>query len=323
MFENLTATSLIPVVSVVSALTFTLLERWKPYRAGLPIFREGYFVDLIWYTLIQSAFLALLIFDGIIHPLKDALGLSQNGYLHLPIWQLWLIFLVTHDFYIYCFHRAQHHNKWLWRTHEAHHSVREVDFLAGSRSHVLEIVINQTIEFMPIFFLLDHETAVTVAALKAMTDAVWGMFIHANLDVKLGWLGYIINGPRLHQWHHAEHREVYYANYSTKFAAFDYIFGTAFNPDYKPKQWGLPYDYPRDYFAQHVFSFHRFDVRKLEGNPTYKKYNESRVNAINWFLEKIGSKKRLPHTHLFAPNSESPYQDLVKSEVLDEEAVEA
>ena len=64
-----------------------------------------------------------------------------------------LFFLLTHDLYIYLFHRWQHANKWLWRTHEAHHSTKEVDFLAGTRSHALEILVNQTIEFAPIVLL--------------------------------------------------------------------------------------------------------------------------------------------------------------------------
>ena len=45
------------------------------------------------------------------------------------MWVQVLFFLVTHDFYIYWFHRWQHHNPVLWRTHEAHHSGKHVDWL--------------------------------------------------------------------------------------------------------------------------------------------------------------------------------------------------
>lgn len=59
-------------------------------------------------------------------------------------------FVVTHDLYIYWFHRWQHANRWLWRLHEAHHSARDVDWIAGARSHAnvdvrtgwLQVVIN-------------------------------------------------------------------------------------------------------------------------------------------------------------------------------------
>ncbi len=272
-------------------LLIITLERLFPYTPGLKLFREGWWLDLVWYTLIQSYFLKILIFDYILAPAKSALGLSEMGYLsHWPIWALVLLFLVTHDLYIYWFHRWQHHNKILWRTHEAHHSVKTVDWLAGSRSHVLEIIINQTIEFAPIVLLLDNETAAVVVPIKALLDAMWGMWIHSNIDVNMGKLQYFINGPQMHQWHHANHREVFYANYATKFAFFDWIFGTGFLPGlkplkhafFKPREYGLPYEYPREYFLQHAFSFWRFDVKKVENHPWVKPYIEWQQTLLRW-----------------------------------------
>jgi sterol desaturase/sphingolipid hydroxylase (fatty acid hydroxylase superfamily) len=224
--------------------------------------------------------------------MKTSLGFAQAGILsHWPIWALVLLFLITHDFYIYWFHRFQHTNKLVWRTHEAHHSNKEVDWLAGSRSHILEIIINQTIEFAPIVLLLDVKTAAIVVPIKALLDAVWGIWIHANIDVHSGKLQYIINGPEMHQWHHSDHQEVFYSNYSTKFAFWDWIFGTGFLPGLqpfkyqflKPQKFGLPYDYPRDYFMQHWFAFHRFDVKKVESIPAVKAYLDWKKPIIALF----------------------------------------
>lgn len=72
--------------------------------------------------------------------------------------------------------------------------------MSGARSHSLEILINQTIEFAPILLL---GAAPEVAVLKATIDAVYGMFIHSNLDARLGPLQYVFNGPAMHRWHHA------------------------------------------------------------------------------------------------------------------------
>ena len=55
-----------------------------------------------------------------------------------PIWLQVLFFVVTHDLYIYLFHRLQHRSPTLWRLHEAHHATTEVDWLSGSRSHAFE-----------------------------------------------------------------------------------------------------------------------------------------------------------------------------------------
>jgi len=270
-----------------SAILIIVWERVSPYRKGLPFFREGFWVDLVWYTIIQSYFLKILIFDYIIAPVQHHFNWNFHLVSNWPVAVQVLFFLITHDLYIYLFHRLQHKNKMLWRIHEAHHSGKEVDFLAGSRSHVLEIVINQTIEFAPIV-LLGADPA--VIPIKACLDAVFGMFIHANINVKMGKLKYFLNSPELHLWHHANYKEVFHANFSTKFSVWDHLFGTAYDPGKKPgnkpENWGLYYDYPKDYFLQHAFSVKRFDERWLLRYPWFKKYYNLRPAVINAFRRK-------------------------------------
>jgi sterol desaturase/sphingolipid hydroxylase (fatty acid hydroxylase superfamily) len=290
--ELLRITTAILVVWIVGILIW---ERVAPYRKGLPLFRDGFWVDLVWYTLIQSYFLKILIFDYIIAPLQTHFDWSDWQFVrHWPVWVQVLFFLFTHDLYIYLFHRFQHANKWLWRTHEAHHSNKEVDFLAGSRSHIVEIIINQTIEFAPII-LLGADPA--VIPIKALLDAMFGMFIHANIRVKLGSLKYIFNSPHLHLWHHANYQEVFYANFGTKFSFFDYLFGTAYDPEHTPgnlpENWGLYYDYPKDYFLQHAFSVKRFDERKLLTNKWFSRYYMIRPNLLR-FLKKRFNRQTNP-----------------------------
>jgi hypothetical protein len=71
---------------------------------------------------------------------------------------------------------------------------------------------------------------------------------------------------------------VFYANYSTKFAVWDWLFGTAYLPGRKkPDEFGLPYDYPRDYFLQHAFAIKRFDEQKLVSKyPLFRAWYHSR-----------------------------------------------
>ncbi len=96
-----------------------------------------------------------------------------------------------------------------------------------------EILINQTIEFMPIVLL---GAAPEVALMKATLDAVWGMYIHSNLDVRSGPLQYVINGPEMHRWHHARDLDPPGKNFSTKLAIWDFLFGTAYRPAHKPSR---------------------------------------------------------------------------------------
>src|ERR1700754_5104914 len=225
----LTITTTILVLWVIMIITW---ERISPYRKGLKFFREGFWIDLVWYTLIQSYFLKIFIFDYLIAPVQHHFNWSAIQFVKdWPIAVQVLFFLVTHDLYIYLFHRLQHASKILWRTHEAHHSGKEVDFLAGSRSHAIEIIINQTIEFAPIIILGAHPEVIPI---KALLDAMFGMFIHANVNVKLGRLKYIFNSPELHLWQHANYREVFHANFSTKYAVWIYLFGTVSAPGFKP-----------------------------------------------------------------------------------------
>jgi len=252
------------LIIIAASLLFVLLERLIPYHKGQKIIREGFFNDFVLYTVLQSYVLGLIIF-AFLNYLKIHTGLYRYSILSsMPIWFQLVILLVFHDFYIYWFHRWMHHNKYLWRLHEAHHSTQAVDWLSGSRSHALEILINQTVEFAPIILL---GASPEVAILKGTISAIWGMFIHCNIDVRLGKLQYIINGPEMHRWHHSDDggRE-FQSNYATKFAFWDWIFGTGFfpNPDErKPKFYGLSDtpDYPLRY-TNRLFEKYKKKERK-------------------------------------------------------------
>jgi len=268
------------IIISAAAVLMIVLEKYYPYTKGQKIFREGFFNDIVMYSIFQSYVLGLIIF-GFLNWIKFNTDLYQYSLIgSWPVWVQVLFFLVTHDFYIYWFHRWQHSSKILWRTHEAHHSPKTVDWLSGARSHSFEILINQTVEFAPIILL---GAAPEVAIYKGMISAIWGMFIHSNIDVRLGKLQYFINGPEMHRWHHSDDGgKEYQNNFGTKFAVWDWIFGTAFLPDpnvRKPKRYGLSDtpDYPlsekefphknflkvfiadiKAYIRQHIYAFRKF-----------------------------------------------------------------
>lgn len=252
-------TQICSLLLVVGTITIIYLERKFPYRRGIPFFRDGFWTDVIGYTIIQSFLLKIVIFDYIILPIQGRMTWDLLPQISAwPIALQVLFFLVTHDFYIYWFHRWQHANKFLWRTHEAHHSNEQVDWIAGMRSHAVEIIVNQTIEFLPII-LLGADPA--VIPIKGLIDGLWGMLIHANTSLSFGKLKYIFNGPEFHLWHHADHEEVFYANFATKFSFWDAIFGTLYETSKKPTQWGLYYEFPKNYFAQHLYAFYRWSFK--------------------------------------------------------------
>src|ERR1700751_3824242 len=97
--------SLVTVTTIILFAWAGLMIAWErisPYRKGLPFFREGFWVDLVWYTLIQSYFLKILIFNYIIPSIQAFL--HWHGFAFFKTWTIAeqvLFCLVTHDLYIY------------------------------------------------------------------------------------------------------------------------------------------------------------------------------------------------------------------------------
>lgn len=241
-----------------AAIALVAAERIAPYNRGQAILRPGFAVDFVFYNLVQSWVLGVVI-GRLIGALDAGTGLSRLGLVAgWPLGAQVAFFVATHDLYIYLMHRAQHASPFLWRFHEAHHSVPQVDWLSGVRSHPVEILVNQTIEFAPIVLL---GAAPAVAPIKGAVSAIWGMFIHSNLDVRLGPLQHVVNGPEMHRWHHADQPEAYGRNFATKLALWDWLFGTAFFPDpraRKAERYGLGYaGFPDGYLAQVLRAFGR------------------------------------------------------------------
>ena len=241
-------------VLVGAAIAFLFLERLFPYNRQ-KAFREGFWVDLVGYGVVQSYVMGIVIAHLITYIDSHA---GAGSRLHLvsdwPIWLQVAFFLVWHDLNTYAIHFCQHRSRFLWRTHEAHHSTSDVDWLSGIRSHSLEILLYETVSFLPVILL---GASPEVPVIKGMINAVYGMWIHANLDISMGKLLYVFNGPEIHRWHHAnDDPNGYGKNLGTKLLIWDYFFGTYYQPkghaaDYRPED---P-DYPKGYVAQHLYAF--------------------------------------------------------------------
>jgi sterol desaturase/sphingolipid hydroxylase (fatty acid hydroxylase superfamily) len=241
-------------VVVLLVVIIAIMERRRPYDRGQRLLREGFWTDAIGYGIVQSLFCAVLI-GALIRSLDAYTGWSQQRL--LGDWSIVAqvgFFVITHDFYIYWFHRLQHRSPTLWRLHEAHHSVASLDGMASLRSHSLEILINQTIEFAPMVLL---GAAPEVPVLKSAISAIWGVYIHANIDVRTGRLQWLINGPEAHRWHHAIDPDARDLNFATKLAIWDRLFGTAWIPaGRKPQAYGLADEvFPNGFLRQQAFAF--------------------------------------------------------------------
>jgi len=167
--------------------------------------------------------------------------------------ELLFAFVVT-DLFQYWAHRFFHSHHYLWRFHSVHHSTKNMDWLAGSRTHFVDIFVTRSMAFIPLYVFGFSEITFNT---YIVFMAIHAVLIHANTRINFGFLKYIIATPQYHHWHHCEDPEHYGKNFATIFPFLDKIFGTYYLPG---KEWpagtGLhEAHYPKGYLKQMVYPF--------------------------------------------------------------------
>jgi len=236
-----------------SSLIFVFIEKLFALRKEQPVFRAEWQVDMQHFIVNHMIVgFVLLATNLLVHKLfgwaaKDGIQAWVRD-LPYPV-ALFLIILVA-DLVQYATHRAYHEVPMLWRLHAVHHSVKSMDWLAGSRQHVVELLITRTLVLAPIFVLGFDKDVIDTYIVIVGFQAV---FNHANVSVRLGPLRYLVVTPNFHHWHHSQDDEAIDRNYAAHFAFIDYLFGTAVKSDRKwPDQYGVVGDYVPDGFWKQV-----------------------------------------------------------------------
>ncbi len=240
-----------------STLVFVFVEKLVPLRRDQPLFRAEWQNDLAHFFVNHLLVgFTLLVTSRVV---RDVFGFLvsakvQGFVAELPfLVQLFLVVLVA-DLVQYTVHRAYHEVPFLWRFHSVHHSARSMDWLAGSRQHILELLFTRILVLAPIFVLGFPQRVIDVYVILVGFQAV---FNHANVDVRLGPLRYLVVTPNFHHWHHSRDTEAIDKNYAAHFAFLDHLFGTAVSADRMwPRRYGVVGDYvPLGFFAQQLFPF--------------------------------------------------------------------
>lgn len=176
-----------------------------------------------------------------------------------PIGQVALALLVF-DFFEYWYHRASHRYRFIWRFHAVHHSAKRLYFFNAARFHFVDWMVLSLIE-VAILFALGADPR--VIALCVVFIQIHGLFQHANIDLKLGPLNYLVSGPELHRWHHSKLIRESDTNFGNNVIVWDLLFGTWYLP--KNRDVGvlglLNPAYPESYLGQlkAAFSKRRWD----------------------------------------------------------------
>ena len=208
-----------------SALVFIPIERMLPVRPMAPL-RQEWRTDLAYFFMGHVLVQFVLIAATASTSMADALVASEtvkDAIRALPVWLQFLLAVLAADLAQALLHRAYHNTPWLWRFHAVHHSTRRMDWLAGSRMHLLEIVLTRSIVLMPLVVLGFAPAAINAYVILVGLQAV---LAHANLRLDFGWLEYVLVTPRYHHWHHARQADYVDANYAIHLPLVDMLMGT-------------------------------------------------------------------------------------------------
>lgn len=240
-----------------SSLIFIFIEKLFALRKEQPVFRPEWQTDfhhflvnhmVVGFILLATNLMVHKFFGWAAHD-------GVRGWVaHLPFWAGLLLIVLVADLVQYWTHRAYHEVPLLWRLHAVHHSVKSMDWLAGSRQHILELLITRTLVLAPIYVLGFSKEVIDAYIVIVGFQAV---FNHANVSVRLGPLRYVIVTPNFHHWHHSQDKEALDRNYAAHFAFLDHLFGTAVKADREwPRDYGVLGDYvPNGFVKQFKFPF--------------------------------------------------------------------
>jgi lathosterol oxidase len=247
------------IVSLLfSALVFIPLEKALgriPQSPLRPAWRTdvGYF--FLSHVLVQFILIVVTTWTGTVAALA-AFPPLQATIQWLPTWAQFLLAVLVADLAQASLHRAYHRVPFLWRFHAVHHSSRHMDWLAGSRMHLLEILLTRSVVLLPLVVLGFSAGAINAYVILVGLQAV---LAHANLGLRFGWLEQVIVLPRYHHWHHARRADFTDANYAIHLPLVDRLMGTHRLPadGSWPEDYGIldPAEVPPGIWRQHLAPF--------------------------------------------------------------------
>ncbi|GAB3257954.1 sterol desaturase family protein [Kineosporia babensis] len=210
----------LPTVSagflVAVLLYLTLLERALPFdTAWQPQPREWIFYGI---------FFGFTMAGGALAQFLTALAVQSLATVS-PSWpmpvQVPLALLIS-SLAGYLVHRLGHRSPLLWRFHGVHHTPGKVNVANNGVNHVLDVAFAQFV--IQIGLVVGGFSAPAVFLAGLFTTA-HGYFAHANVDVRLGRLNYLVVGPEQHRLHHSTDLTEA-GHYGSEIPLWDHLFGT-------------------------------------------------------------------------------------------------
>jgi sterol desaturase/sphingolipid hydroxylase (fatty acid hydroxylase superfamily) len=244
---------------LLMTLIFSPIEVLWPAYPKQSVFRREWLTDIVYFLSTHlpiqiTSFLILLPATQLTAILGIPSVIEAVGRLPWLV-QFFLAVLVA-DLAEYFIHRAFHMVPFLWRFHAIHHSSPALDWIAGSRSHLVDDILVRGFILIPMMLVFPQE--INVAYLFFVTlHATW---THCNFGPTIKWLEPFLVLPRYHHWHHTSQQEAIDRNFAIHFPWIDRMFGTHYLPaDNKwPDTYGLHnQNMPAGFWRQAIYPFTR------------------------------------------------------------------
>jgi sterol desaturase/sphingolipid hydroxylase (fatty acid hydroxylase superfamily) len=241
---------------LILAVIIVPLERFWPHWPQ-KFLRKSFAVDLAYYFLSGFAPKLLLIL-----PLSFLAAVAHHftGGWFLPIWFRLPAAIFVMEIGAYWGHRWSHEIPVLWRFHAIHHSAEEIDWLVNTRAHPVDLVFTRLCGLVPMYLLgLAQPTGTgldMVPVYVTIFGTIWGFFIHANLNWRLGWIELLVSSPAFHHWHHTnDGPDLINKNYAALLPWVDKCFGTFYLPKAWPSKYGTDAEMAHGLIGQLVQPF--------------------------------------------------------------------
>ena len=143
----------------------------------------------------------------------------------IPLRSAWglALFFVAVELVYYWSHRLSHEVRWMWATHQAHHTPEQIHFASAYRLGATEVLSGGWLLHLPLYWLGFNPLAVSGALAVNLFYQFW---LHTDLVGRLGPLELIFNTPSHHRVHHASNPEYLDRNYGGVLIIWDRLFGT-------------------------------------------------------------------------------------------------
>jgi lathosterol oxidase len=242
---------------LISAAIFIPIELFLPKRLNQTKFHEEWKTDLVYFIIGHL----LIQVTGVLVQLPAVKLFSGVGLGEFQSWiqGIWfipqlLIALFVSDLFQWSVHYVFHKWPLLWRFHSVHHSTKDIDWLAGSRTHFVDLIVVRSFTFLPLYICGFSQS---VFATYLVIAAIQAVLAHSNTRINFGFVKYLLVTPQYHHWHHSDDPKAYDKNFAIHFPFIDMMFGTYYKMGNTwPEGTGLgDVKFPKGFTRQFIFPF--------------------------------------------------------------------